>query len=44
MTEEEYTINKIKLEEEIAFYSKHFPLVTAERKRRLQKLEKEYNE
>jgi len=43
MTEEEYTVNKIQLKEEIDFYSKHFPLVTAERKRRLDRLEKAYN-
>lgn len=43
MTEEEYFVRKIKLQKELDFYAKHFPKVSAERKRRLDRLEKAYN-
>jgi len=42
MTENDYLERKLQLQKEIAFYEKHFPRVTEERKRRLESLEKEY--
>ena len=42
MTEQDYLSQKLQLQKEITLYSKHFPRVTEERKRRLESLEKEY--
>jgi len=42
MTEEDYLRIKDQLQHEITFYEKHFPFVAKERKRRLEKLERDY--
>ena len=42
MIERDYLERKLQLQKEIAFYAKHFPRVTEDRKRRLDSLEKEY--